>query len=97
MLKNKDNLIMFMTGAGGSGKSHVINNVLAYASKFCETIGQPFDKRTIVVTAMTGLAATSILGETAHSAMCLNISGGVSAKLKGETGKGVSMNGQMQA
>lgn len=85
-LKNKDNLIMFMTGAGGSGKSHVINNVLAYASKYCSTIKQPFDKRTIVVTAMTGVAATSILGETAHSALCLNISGGVQAKL--HNGKG---------
>lgn len=84
ILKNKDRLIMFMTGAGGSGKSHVINNVLAYASKFCDTIGQPFDKRTIVVTAMTGVAATSILGETAHSAMCLNLSGGVSGKLNGK-------------
>ena len=30
---------------------------------------------------MTGVAATSVLGETAHSAMCLNVSGGVQAKL----------------
>jgi hypothetical protein len=86
ILKNKENLIMFMTGAGGSGKSHVINNILAYASKFCSTINQPFDKRTIVVTAMTGVAATSILGETAHSALCLNISGGVQAKLHNNKG-----------
>jgi hypothetical protein len=89
LLKNKENLIMFITGAGGSGKSHVINNVLAYASKFCSNIDQPFDKRTIVVTAMTGVAATSILGETAHSAMCLNISGGVQSKLSNAKGKDI--------
>jgi hypothetical protein len=82
LLINKERLIsMFMTGAGGSGKSHVINNILAYASRFCDAIDQPFDKRTIVVAARTGVAATSVLGETAHSAMCLNVSGGVQAKL----------------
>ena len=31
-----------------------------------------FTKRTIVITAMTGVAATLLLGKTAHSAMILN-------------------------
>ena len=61
-------LIMFLTGAGGSGKTRVINAVLAYAKGFCKELNYVFDKRMIVVTALTGVAATLIKGETLHSA-----------------------------
>jgi hypothetical protein len=59
---------MFLSGAGGSGKTRVINAVLAYAKGFCKELNYVFDKRMIVVTALTGVAATLINGETLHSA-----------------------------
>ena len=64
-------LIGFLSGAGGTGKSKVINSVIDYCKKLCTYYMVPFTKRTIVVTAMTGSAAVSIFGETAHSAFCL--------------------------
>jgi thymidine kinase len=63
---------MFMAGAGGSGKTRVINAVMAYAKGFCKEVNYMFDKRMIVVTALTGVAATLINGETTHSAAKLN-------------------------
>ena len=68
----KEQLVMFMTGPGGSGKSRVINALLHYAKSFCTELGVQFTDRTIVVTAITGVAATSIKGETTHSAAHLN-------------------------
>jgi len=65
---NEKQLLLFLTGAGGSGKSEVINNVRRYSKGFCKQLGQPFNSRTIVVTAMTGVAATAIHGETLASA-----------------------------
>ena len=78
--KDRDRLIMFITGPGGSGKSHVIGQVQQYAAKFCGVIGVPFTRNTIRVTAISGVAATSIRGETLHSACGLKISGGVRKK-----------------
>ena len=46
--------------------------MLAYAKGFCKEIEYVFDKRMIVVTAMSGVAATLINGETVHSAAHLN-------------------------
>ena len=71
-IRNHDQLVMFLSGAGGSGKTEVINSVLAYAKGFCKEIEYVFDKRMIVVTAMSGVAATLINGETVHSAAHLN-------------------------
>ena len=70
-MRNEKQLIMFLTGAGGSGKTRVINSVLAYAKGFCKTLDYVFDKQMIVVTAMSGVAATLIKGETVHSAVHL--------------------------
>jgi hypothetical protein len=44
MKKNKQ-LILFMTGVGGSGKTRVINAVMAYAKGFCNALNYMFDKR----------------------------------------------------
>ena len=63
---------MFLTGPGGSGKMKVINSILSYAKRFCEQMQYVFDKRTIVVMAMSGVAATLINGETIDSAAKLN-------------------------
>ena len=54
---------MFLTGAGGSGKTEVINAVLTYAKGFCIEMKYVFDKRLIVVTAISGVAATLIKGK----------------------------------
>ena len=71
-MKKSKQLILFMTGAGGSGKTKVINAVMAYAKGFCKALNYMFDKRMIVLTALTGVAAMSINGETIHSAAKLN-------------------------
>ena len=63
---------MLLHGPGGCGKSTVIDLVKAYACEFCALVGHPFTSRTIVVTAMSGVAATLIHGETTHSAIGLN-------------------------
>ena len=64
MTNNLEQLLLFFSGAGGSGKSEVIKQVLAYASEFCRNLRVKFDRNTIRVTALTGVAATSIGGET---------------------------------
>jgi PIF1-like helicase len=65
-------LRMFLDGAGGSGKSHVVDQVLKYASQYAFRLNSTFDMRTIIVTAISGVAATNIGGETTSSACCLN-------------------------
>jgi hypothetical protein len=69
---NGTQLIILLHGPGGSGKSTVINLVLAYCREFCDILGHPFTIRTIVVTALSGVAATLIHGETTHSGMAVN-------------------------
>ena len=66
------NLICLLHGPGGSGKSTVINTVKAYASDYCSKLKHDFDNRTMIVTAMSGVAATLINGETTHSVLGLN-------------------------
>ena len=68
----KPQLRMFLDGPAGSGKSHVVKTLLQYAQLYTTNLGVTFDMRTIVVTAMSGVAATSIGGETLHSAAALN-------------------------
>ena len=77
--RQKKRVVMFLTGPGGSGKSHVIQNILQYGKEYTKHIGQDFTSRTIVVTALTGSAATSILGETLHSVAHINRSGNYKA------------------
>ena len=72
--KSETQLLLFLSGPGGSGKSEVIKTVLARAKSFCEELKFPFSKRTIVVTALTGAAATMINGETTAMACHLEAS-----------------------
>ena len=54
-------------GPAGSGKSTVIELVLLYAQEYCSYLPNVmFCHNTIVVSAMTGVAATLICGETMH-------------------------------
>ena len=70
-----DTLRMFLDGPGGAGKSRVIEEAIKCARCFTENMNMAFDIRTIVVTALSGVAATSIGGETLHSAVGLNKKG----------------------
>jgi ABC-type molybdenum transport system ATPase subunit/photorepair protein PhrA len=58
-------LICFLHGPGGSGKTTVIDLVTAYENN-------DFSTQTILVTAMTGVAAMILVEETTHSAVYLN-------------------------
>ena len=64
-------MLMFLHGPGGSGKSTVINLVLKYAEMYCENLEFPFTKNTIMITAMSGVAATILHGRTTHSSCCM--------------------------
>lgn len=68
----KKQLLLFLDGPGGSGKSTIIKEVLRYGSEFCKNIQYPFNEMTILVTATSGVAATLINGETIHRACHLN-------------------------
>ena len=70
--KGKKQFIAFLSGAGGTGKSQVIDTVKTYCKTLCDNLNVKFDRRTIVVTALTGSAAIAINGETTHSACKLN-------------------------
>lgn len=70
--QKKSQLIALLHGPGGSGKSTVINMVKAYAHSYCDSIGHEFTNRTIIITAMSGVAATLLKGNTTHKVMGLN-------------------------
>ena len=70
--RRSSQLIAFLHGAAGSGKTTVIDLVIEYAREYCSCFeNYKFTSRTIVVTAMTGVAATLLGGETTHSALHL--------------------------
>ena len=70
--RERGKLIGFLSGPGGSGKSRVILSVINYCKNFFKNQGLPFNRKTIIVCALTGTAAVSILGQTAHSALNLS-------------------------
>ena len=67
-----DQLLLFLHGPGGSGKSTVLDMVMMYCKEYYENLGQTFSSRTVIVSAMSGVAATLIMGETTHSSAHLN-------------------------
>ena len=67
---NTEQLICCLHGPAGSGKSTVIEQVLLYAQEYCSYLPNVmFCHKTIVVTAITGVTATLISGETMHGAL----------------------------
>ena len=70
--RSSEQLILFLHGPGGSGKSTVVDRFMEYAKEFCEHLEYRFTSKTIVVTAMSGVAATILRGETTHKAVYLN-------------------------
>jgi len=57
-------LIMFLSGAGGCGKSHVIGVARAMCQHFCRSINLGFDSSSFLLTASTNSAAALIGGFT---------------------------------
>jgi hypothetical protein len=71
--RRKRQLIALLDGPGGSGKTTVIDLMMEYAREhYSYQDGMEFTSQTIVVTALTGVAATILRGETTHSACFLN-------------------------
>ena len=69
----RDQLIMLMHGPGGCGKTTVLDLMMTYVKEFCDDFSDyEFTSRTIVVTALTGVAATLLMGQTTSAALYLN-------------------------
>ena len=68
----KDQLLMFITGPAGSGKSTALEVAQHFCFEFCKTIGEHWDNTTFLFSAMTGAAASLFGGVTTHSAAFLN-------------------------
>ena len=69
----KNNLIMFLSGMGGTGKSEVIKAFVTFAKGISYVFGWKYDNNTVKITALTGTAACEIPnGRTLHSQACLS-------------------------
>ena len=68
----EENLKMYLTGAGGTGKSHVIHSSQAFCCEFAAKIGLIFNEKTFLITACTCSAAALLNGFTIHSSAHLN-------------------------
>jgi polynucleotide 5'-kinase involved in rRNA processing len=64
--ENSENLVCFLHGPGGSGKSAVLELLLIYAAEYCHHVGEIYTETTIVVTALSGVAATLVKGRAVH-------------------------------
>ena len=65
-------LLMCVTGPGGSGKSHIIKCCRLYCKLFCDALGKAFNFSVFPVTATSNAAASLLQGFTIHSAALLN-------------------------
>ena len=66
-------VICMLHGPGGCGKSTVIKLLVLYAKQYCEYLENfKFSSRTILLTALTGVAATLLRGGTVHGECHLN-------------------------
>ena len=62
----RDQLLMFLTGPGGSGKTYVVHCSRLYCKLFCRAIGKPFYKSTFAVSGVTHLKASIAREKTVH-------------------------------
>ena len=67
-LGGDEQLLMFLTGAGGTGKSHVIFTCRSFCQEFSDNIQVMFDRNSFMITACTGSAASLLDGVTIHGA-----------------------------
>lgn len=68
----QEQLIMFLTGPGGCGKSTSVEVAQQYCHSFCMAAAIPFDDITFYFTSTTGSSAALFGGSTIHSAAHLN-------------------------
>jgi len=61
-------LVMFLTGPAGCGKSTCVELAQKYCHKFCQLASLPFDETTFYFTASTGSSACLFGGTAIHSA-----------------------------
>ena len=61
-------LVMFLTGPAGYGKSTCVELAQKYCRKFCHLAGLPLDEKTFYFTSFTGSSACLFRGTTIHSA-----------------------------
>ena len=66
--KEQDPFFLFVTGGGGTGKSHLIKCIYHQAAKLLRNPDSPSETK-ILLTAPTGTAAFNIKGFTVHSAL----------------------------
>jgi AAA domain len=71
-LRTDEELRMFLDGPGGAGKSEALKQFLHYAEQFTTNMHLTFDTRTVIVSAISGVAAVSIGGETTSRVASLN-------------------------
>jgi len=69
---NPDQVLMFLTGPAGCGKSHCLYAARKFCKEFCCSVALPFDKTTFYFTSCTGASAALWDGVTIHSAAFLN-------------------------
>ena len=68
-----DGYRVFLSGCGGTGKSHVVRLIQRDMSYLLHHVLHPEpDQPIVLVTAPTGSAAYNIGGSTVHSALCIN-------------------------
>jgi hypothetical protein len=71
--RQSQQLICLLHGPAGCGKTTIIDLLIEYAREYCDYLPDfVYTTNTIVVTAMSGVAATLLMGETTHSALHLN-------------------------
>ena len=71
--KNQEGYRIFLSGPGGTGKSHVVGLIQRNMSHFFKHTVKPDDDQTIfLITAPTGSAAFQIGGSTIHSTFLLH-------------------------
>jgi hypothetical protein len=81
-LGGQTQLKMFLTGAGGCGKSHVIFAARKFCHRFSQRAGVIFDANTFFLTAYVGSAAAIWGGITTHTAAHMNKKRVTDAQLK---------------
>jgi hypothetical protein len=68
----KEQLLMFVTGPAGAGKSTAIDVAQQFCFQFCKSMDILWGDKTFLFTAITGCAAALFGGVTLHSAAYLN-------------------------
>ena len=65
-------LVMFLTGFAGAGKSTCVKIAQRFCFEFCNAVSIPWSDNTFLFTATTGSAASLFDGQTIHDAAYLN-------------------------